>query len=145
MCSNRQVLCCHWLHARRLFTYRTLQTMKLTRYPLFICLSIVFQASGGLFGKLAAQTSTSFSVSSVLSNNYYLIALVFMLLQVLVWLQALKHYPLSFAYPFMSLVNFLVLFISAFYFREQVTIFNIVGLSIISYGIFLLSQSDEKT
>ena len=67
-----------------------------------------------------------------------------MLLQAVVWQQALKHYPLSLAYPVMSLVNFLVLFISAFYFGEQVTVFNIGGLMIISFGVLLLSQSEEK-
>jgi multidrug transporter EmrE-like cation transporter len=118
--------------------------MKLTRYFVFICLSIIFQASGGALGKLAAQTSINFSISSVLSNNYYHFALFFMLLQVVVWQQALKHYPLSFAYPTMSLVNFLVLFISAFYFEEQVTSFNIIGLSIISFGVLLLSKSEDK-
>jgi multidrug transporter EmrE-like cation transporter len=118
--------------------------MKLTRYFIFICLSIIFQACGGFFGKLAAQTSTGFSVSSILSNGFYIAALVFMMLQAIVWLQALKHYPLSFAYPMMSLVNFLILFISAFYFKEQVTAFNIVGLTIISFGVLLLSQSEEK-
>ena len=115
-----------------------------SRYFIFICLSIIFQASGGTLAKLAAQTSTSFSISSILSNNYYLIALVFMLLQAIVWQQALKHYPLSFAYPMMSLVNFLILFISAFYFEEQITVFNIVGLTIISFGVLLLSQSEDK-
>jgi uncharacterized membrane protein len=44
----------------------------------------------------------------------------------------------------MSLVNFLVLFISAFYFEEQVTVFNVVGLTIISFGVLLLSQSEDK-
>jgi multidrug transporter EmrE-like cation transporter len=118
--------------------------MKLTRYFVFICLSIIFQAAGGTLAKLAAQTSTSFSISSVLSNNYYHFALFFLLLQVVVWQQALKHYQLSFAYPTMSLVNFLILFISAFYFGEQATSLNIVGLAIISLGVLLLTQSEDK-
>jgi multidrug transporter EmrE-like cation transporter len=118
--------------------------MKLSRYFVFICLSIIFQASAGTFSKLAAQTSASISISLVLSNNYFHIALVFLLLQAVVWQQALKHYRLSFAYPMMSLVNFLILFISAFYFEEQVTSLNIVGLAIISFGVLLLSQSEDK-
>ncbi len=118
--------------------------MRQTRYFAFILLSIIFQASGWAFSELVAQTTAGFSVSAIISNSYYQVSLALLLLQAIVWQQALKHYPLSYAYPMMSLVNFLVLFIAAFYFAEQVTILNVVGLSIISFGVLLLSQSEEK-
>ncbi len=118
--------------------------MRQTRYFAFILLSIIFQGSGWAFSELAAQTTAGFSVSAILSNSYYQVSLALLLPQAVVWQQALKHYPLSFAYPMMSLVNFLVLFIAAFFFEEQVTSLNIISLMIISFGVLLLSQSEEK-
>lgn len=63
-----------------------------------------------------------------------------MVFQALVWQQALKHYPLSLAYPFMSIVNFVILIASAVLFSEGITIENIIGLLLISIGIAVLSR-----
>jgi len=63
-----------------------------------------------------------------------------MILQAILWQQALKHYPLSFAYPFMSLVNFVILFSAFIFFGETITVNNILGLIIISIGILILAQ-----
>jgi multidrug transporter EmrE-like cation transporter len=76
----------------------------------------------------------------IISDPYYFFAIGFMLLQAISWQQALKHFPLSFAYPFMSLVNFVVLFSAFFLFGETITVCNIIGLIIISVGIFVLSR-----
>jgi len=64
---------------------------------------------------------------------------VCLFLQAIVWQQALRHFPLSFAYPFMGLVNFVVLFSSAVLFQEGVTLVNVMGLVLISVGIAVLS------
>ncbi|MGI6079298.1 MAG: hypothetical protein ACOYCB_14280, partial [Fastidiosipilaceae bacterium] len=102
----------------------------------FILLSIMFQSAGGVLGKYAALTlgETLVFPFSVISNFFYSLSLLCLLLQALVWQQALMHYPLSFAYPFMSLVNFVILLSSAVLFGEGVTITNIVGLCLISIG-----------
>lgn len=66
------------------------------------------------------------------------------MLQAIVWQQALIHYPLSYAYPFVSLVNFVILISSAFLFKEQITTSNILGLIFISLGILVLSRDLEE-
>ena len=61
-------------------------------------------------------------------------------LQVIFWQQSLKYYSLSFAYPFRSMVSFIVLFSAYFLFGESITLLNIVGLAIMSLGIFCLVE-----
>jgi multidrug transporter EmrE-like cation transporter len=113
--------------------------MRLSFNFLFIILSILSQACGGICGKYASMTINNSPISIVLSP-FYFAALGFMVLQAIFWQQALKHYPLSFAYPFISLVNFVVLFSAFFLFGEAITIYNILGLIIISIGIFMLAR-----
>lgn len=109
---------------------------------LFIILAILFQAMAGITGKYAAMSISilpSFPLN-ILTNMFYIFSLVCMVFQALVWQQALKHYPLSLAYPFMSIVNFVILIASAVLFSEGITIENIIGLLLISIGIAVLSR-----
>lgn len=108
-------------------------------YFIFIIISILFQASGGICGKYASMTINNSPVA-IISSPFYFASLGSMVLQAIFWQQALKHYPLSFTYPFMSLVNFVVLFSAFFLFGETITVYNIIGLIIISVGIFVLAQ-----
>jgi len=64
-------------------------------------------------------------------------------LQVIVWQYALKYYPLSFAYPFRSLVSFIVLLSAFVLFHESVSLLNIAGLSVITFGVFFLARDQE--
>jgi len=106
----------------------------------FILLSVVFQSLSGIFGKYAANSTGSAGLLAIITNSFYVLMLVCLFLQAVVWQQALRRYPLSFAYPFMSLMNFVVLFASALLFHEGITPFNIAGLVLISLGITMLSR-----
>jgi multidrug transporter EmrE-like cation transporter len=110
------------------------------RYFSFIILAIAFQSLNGIFGKYAALSLPAPSLIGVVTNAFYILSLGCLFLQAVVWQQALRHFPLSFAYPFMGLVNFVVLFSSGILFQEGVTSANIVGLIIISVGIVVLSH-----
>lgn len=110
-------------------------------YFSLIIFSILFQAGSGICGKYAAMTVKEASPLITITNIFYILSLVFLVLQAVIWQQALIHYPLSYAYPFISLVNFVILFFSAILFDEQVTENNILGLIIISLGILILSHS----
>jgi len=112
---------------------------------IFILLSIVFQSLSGVFSKYSATSINELNLISVLTNFFYLISLFFLFLQAVVWQQALRYYPLSFAYPFMSLVNFVVLISAAVLFHEGITLFNLIGLVFISLGIALLSRKIGET
>ena len=114
--------------------------MKNLRYFSFIILAIVFQSLSGIFGKYAALSLPVPSLIGIVTIAFYIISLGCLFLQAIVWQQALKHFPLSVAYPFMGLVNFGVLFSSAILFQEGVTLANIIGLVLISVGIAVLSH-----
>ena len=105
---------------------------------LFIILSITFQAMGAVFGKYAALNMHGFSPVALLISLFFILALLSMLLQAIVWQQALRYYPLSLAYPCMSLANFIILLLSARFFNEGITPGNLLGLGIISIGIVIL-------
>ena len=114
--------------------------MKNLRYFSFIILSITFQSLGGFFGKYAALSLHVPTLIGIMTNTFYILSLGCLFLQAIVWQQALRHFPLSVAYPFMGLVNFVVLFLSAILFQEGITLANIGGLVLISVGIALLSH-----
>lgn len=110
-------------------------------YFSLIVISILFQAGSGICGKYAAMTIKETTPIITITNVFYLLSLIFLVLQAVIWQQALIHYPLSYAYPFMSLVNFVILLFSAILFDEQITKYNILGLIVISFGILILSRS----
>jgi multidrug transporter EmrE-like cation transporter len=114
--------------------------MKNLRYFSFIILSIAFQSLSGIFGKYAALSLSAPSLIGIVTNVFYILSLGCLFIQAIVWQQALRHFPLSVAYPFMGLVNFVVLFSSAILFQESVTLANIIGLVLISVGIAVLSH-----
>lgn len=106
--------------------------------------SIFITAFLAICTKFAAEygsSTTFFGISSTLI--FYLIILGGMGLQIFFWQHALKYYSLSFAYPFRSLVSFIVLFSAYFLFHESITAPNLIGLAIISGGIFFLVKEKE--
>lgn len=106
-----------------------------------IIFSVLLQAGSGICGKYSAMTVKDTSLFITVTNGFYFLSLIFLVLQAIVWQLALIHYPLSYAYPFVSLVNFVILIFSAILFQEQITSYNVLGLIFISFGILILSRS----
>lgn len=106
-----------------------------------IIFSVLLQAGSGICGKYSAMTVKDASLFITVTNGFYFLSLIFLVLQAIVWQLALIHYPLSYAYPFVSLVNFVILIFSAILFQEQITSYNVLGLIFISFGILILSRS----
>lgn len=113
-------------------------------YFSFIALAVVFKSLGAISGKCAAITLPEVTIISIITNIFYIFTLVCLFIQAIVWQQALMHYPLSFAYPFISIVNFIVLIVSAILFHEGITPMNVVGMAIISVGITVLSRNNGE-
>lgn len=112
--------------------------MNNLRYFSFIILSVVFQSLGGVLGKYAALSLSTLSIVGVLTNSFYLISLGCLFLQAIMWQQVLRHFSLSFAYPCISLTNYVVFFFSAVFFQEKITLPNFFGLLLITIGIIVL-------
>jgi multidrug transporter EmrE-like cation transporter len=120
------------------------EKMRPQTHLYLLVLSIFIQAFGAICTKYAADLSPSDMVLGIrVDLIIYIIILVTMGLQVAVWQYSLKYYSLSFAYPFRSLVSFVVLFSAVLLFNETITIMNIIGLSVITIGIFYLVRDKE--
>lgn len=100
-----------------------------------LILSILIQAFGTICTKYAAE-AYDISITILL----YFVIIGGMGLQVFVWQYSLKYYPLSFAYPFRSLVNFIVVFAAFVLFQEPITLMKILGLTVITVGVFFLTR-----
>ena len=61
-------------------------------------------------------------------------------LAALCWMAAMTKFDISHAYPFMSLSFILVLILSGLIFNEPITLFKIIGLTLIIIGIAIGSQ-----
>lgn len=58
------------------------------------------------------------------------------------WQKILIHNRLSDVYPFNSLVNILILIYSVFIFNETVDVYNILGVCLMIYGLFMMSTKN---
>ncbi len=59
----------------------------------------------------------------------------------LFWIAAMTKFDVSYAYPFMSLAFVLVLALSAWFFKEPLTLNKILGMAFIILGIIVSSRS----
>lgn len=110
---------------------------------LYIMLSLVFQSMVVVIGKFASLSVHSITIGNLLLNPFYMLSLGCLFLQAIVWQQALRYYPLSWAYMFMSGIYPVIMFSSYFIFHEQVTSGNVVGTLIILIGLFNLLKSNK--
>ncbi|QDP72382.1 hypothetical protein FOG18_07325 [Legionella israelensis] len=108
--------------------------------PLFCLLSsVLLRALNPVFFKMGAASIKKFTVFNIIGNIFCLLSFFTLFLIAIVWQQTLKYYPLTFAYSFLSIAFFVILIMSHFLFNEPITIYNVIGLILISTGIITLS------
>lgn len=105
---------------------------------IFILLSVLAQSTALALGKAAALSYDG--IDRYLSVQY-IGSLLALMVQALVWQQALKRYPLSVAYPFMSAVFLIIPAVSFFIFDERISPGQIVGAVLIAAGTVVLNRS----
>lgn len=87
------------------------------------------------------QVGDSPSVVSLLTHPFFWVGIGGLLLGGLLWLVALSKYPLSFAYPFLS-INYIVVVLGSWgLFHEPLSWYRIVGLGWICLGLVFISKS----
>lgn len=57
-----------------------------------------------------------------------------------IWLNVLKLLPLSIAYPFSSIAYVAVIFASALFLGEAITLYKLIGIACICVGVFFISR-----
>ncbi len=116
---------------------------------LYILLTILFTVYGQIIIKWQVGLAGAFPQNSIdkvhfivklLLNPWVLSSFACAFLAALSWMAAMTKLPLSYAYPFMSLAFVLVMFLSAIFFKEPVTLAKSVGLILIVLGIIVSSQ-----
>lgn len=63
----------------------------------------------------------------------------------LLWMYMIKHYPLSMAYPTISLSYVMGMLAAVFVFHEQVPVVRWVGVALIMAGVLLIVQKGGET
>ena len=77
-------------------------------------------------------------------ESYSLILLIlafgFIAARAYMWQVVLKHNELSRVYPFNSLVQVLIFIYAALLFGETVTLWHIIGLGLMIFGLYLIGK-----
>jgi drug/metabolite transporter (DMT)-like permease len=108
-------------------------------YFIYLVFSLIIQTVGAIGAKYAINNLQELHIFVIPGNMVLpLFLLGTMGLQAVVWQKALIFYPLSIAYPFRSLVNFTVLISAFIFFNESITALNIIGLVVITFGVYIL-------
>lgn len=79
-------------------------------------------------------------IIKLLLNPWVISGLACAFIAALTWMAAMTKLPLSYAYPFMSLAFIFVMFLSALFFKEPITINKSLGLAFIVLGIIIGSR-----
>lgn len=117
---------------------------------IYILGTIVFTVYGQLilkwriveYGSLPQELNKKlFFLFNLFLDPYILSGFASAFLASLFWMAAMTKFDVSYAYPFMSLAFVSVLFLSAIFFSEPLTLHKIAGLLLIVTGIFISSQS----
>ena len=116
---------------------------------LYILLTILFTVYGQIVIKWQVQLAGAFPPDNIaklqyiiklLLNPWVISGFAGAFLAAISWMAAMTKFDLSYAYPFMSLAFVLVLFLSAIFFKEPVTIPKSLGLGLIILGIIIGSK-----
>jgi multidrug transporter EmrE-like cation transporter len=116
---------------------------------LYIALTVLFTIYGqiiikwqaGLAGALPASIGDKLLfLFRLVLNPWVLSGFFAAFIASLTWMAAMTKFPLSHAYPFMSLAFVLVMFLSAIFFQEPLTWPKVVGMTFIVAGIWIGSQ-----
>jgi multidrug transporter EmrE-like cation transporter len=116
---------------------------------LYILITILLTVYGQIVIKWQVKLAGAFPQDNIekfqyiiklLLNPWIVSSLTCAFLASLTWMVAMTKLPLSYAYPFMSLAFILVMFLSAIFFKEPITINKSLGLAFIVLGIIIGSK-----
>lgn len=116
---------------------------------IYIFLTIFFTVYGQIVIKWQVNSAGTLPIEPsekvvfilrLLLNPWILSGLFSAFLASLTWMAAMTKFDISYAYPFMSLAFVLVLFLSAFIFKENLTLSKCIGMGAIVAGIIISSK-----
>lgn len=116
---------------------------------IYIFMTILFTVYGQLVIKWQVNSVGSIPTESIekiwfilrlLLNPWIISGLLAAFVAAIFWMAAMSKFPISYAYPFMSLAFVLVLILSNLFFKEPITIGKSIGMGLIVLGIIFGSK-----
>src|SRR5688572_30417636 len=113
---------------------------------IFLFSAILANVIGQIFMKAGANQlggihiNGIFDVIKFLFTPYVFMGIATYGVGTIFWIFALSKFDLSFAYPFLSIGYILILIVSYFIFKEDITAYKVCGVVIIIIGLILISQ-----
>jgi len=103
---------------------------------------MIFAVIGQLLMKKGVSVSelapNFLAIVKTVLNPYLFGGLISYALSALIWLFVLQRFPLSVAYPAISLTYIIIVILSYFLFQEPLTYIKLSGVILIISGVFLL-------
>ena len=101
---------------------------------------IVIKWQVGLAGQLPIDmVGKAIFLLHVLLNPWVISGFISAFIASLAWMVAMSKFPLSYAYPFMSLSFVFVLLSSTLFFGESINLYKIAGVILIMLGVVVSS------
>jgi drug/metabolite transporter (DMT)-like permease len=92
-------------------------------------------------GNFELKDFLSSKVIALATEKFVVIGIVLYAIATLLWLVILSKAELSFVYPMLAIGYILIAIFSKIFFNENVTIVRLLGILLISIGVFLLLKS----
>ena len=103
--------------------------------PFFLLSASIFLQSFSLLSIKYSTLQAGYTALILLA-----VAFGFIGLRSVIWQYLLKSSELSHVYPFVSLVQVLILLYAAVLFQEPITINNVIGLTMMLSGVYFISR-----
>lgn len=125
--------------------------LSMTRVFVILAINIVSSVSGQLLLKMGMRNMGGFSLEAItqdplvvfriIFNPFIFIGLVLYVINVFLWLDVISRADLSYVYPFLSLSYAAVVVASWLILGEQMSWTRIVGVAVVTVGVYLISRS----
>lgn len=92
---------------------------------------------------ISLQTAVPTAVK-LFTNPFVLGGFAFVFGGALFWLAVLSRWPLSLAYPLLSISYIIGIGLSVLFFREKVSLVQLLGVFVIIAGVFLVSRGAQQ-
>lgn len=102
---------------------------------------LLLKAGANQIGQVTFSTGIVKLVSKMLFQPYIPLALLSYVFSVGIWIIVLSKVPVSVAYPLLSIGFILNVIAGYFFFGETLSWLKIIGISVIIFGVILLSRT----
>jgi len=107
---------------------------------IFILITVSCTVCGQILMKKGMLLESSINLKRIIANYQIILGGLFYIASFIFWLNVLKILPLSIAYPSASIAYVGVVLASAIFLAERITVFKIIGLTLICIGVIFIGM-----